>query len=87
MFRQNGQHGPGGLGDNIWSSMGHFGTSYGDYSPWNSTASDPPVIVDAQGKYYGRFVVLSRHSSFGHSERTKVPELVRVLAAIAAAKR
>lgn len=41
----------------ILNPYGNFGSAYSTYSPCNPYASDPPVIVDGTGKYYGRLTV------------------------------
>jgi hypothetical protein len=43
-------------GDNsIWNKYGSFGSKYSDESPWNKYASNPPVVVDNDGGFYGYF--------------------------------
>jgi len=37
----------------IWNRFSDHGSRFSDYSPWNRFASDPPVIVDADGAFYG----------------------------------
>ena len=39
----------------IWNKYGEFGGQYNDTSPFNKYASIPPVIVDADGNFYGYF--------------------------------
>ncbi len=41
----------------IFNSYSQFGGAYGEYSPCNAYSSDPPVIVDQQGNYYGRLTI------------------------------
>mgnify|MGYP000032600307 FL=1 len=41
----------------IWNEYGTYGSEYGSYSPWNEYASNPPVIVDKKGNFYGYFTV------------------------------
>ncbi len=41
----------------IWNEYGTYGNEYSSYSPWNEYASNPPVIVDKEGKFYGYFTV------------------------------
>lgn len=45
----------------IWNSLGQYGSPVSAYSACNQLASDPPVIVDAQGNYYGRLTVNQLH--------------------------
>lgn len=35
----------------------NYGSAYSSYSPFNSYASYPPVIVDEEGNFYGYFTV------------------------------
>lgn len=39
----------------IWNSYGTYGNPYNSYSPFNDNASNPPVLRDASGKFYGYF--------------------------------
>ena len=37
----------------IWNQYGTYGNEYGQYCPWNSYGTNPPVIVDKAGTFYG----------------------------------
>jgi hypothetical protein len=37
-----------------WSDVGEYGSSIGSYSACNDLSSDPPVLVDRRGNFYGR---------------------------------
>lgn len=39
----------------IWNEYGKYGGEYSRYSPFNQYASDPPVLRDSNGKFYGYF--------------------------------
>ena len=39
----------------IWNKYGTYGGSYSEYSPFNRFSQHPPVIVDADGNFYGYF--------------------------------
>lgn len=41
----------------IWNAYGTYGSEYNTLSPWNKYSSDPPVIVDKQGNFYGYFTL------------------------------
>ncbi|WP_181897644.1 hypothetical protein [Winogradskyella eximia] len=43
--------------NSIWNAYGTYGNEYNSYSPWNAYASDPPVVVDKDGNFYGYFTV------------------------------
>jgi hypothetical protein len=50
-----GQKGSEFSSNSIWNEFGHFGSSFSSESPWNAFASGGPVIVDRDGRFYGRF--------------------------------
>ncbi|WP_229296996.1 hypothetical protein [Herbaspirillum sp. CAH-3] len=66
-----GSYGSGYNSDSIWNSYGQYGSSYSSLSPWNSYASDPPVIVDRNGRFYG---YLTANAS--RPKRTEIKGLV-----------
>lgn len=39
----------------IWNKYGDFGGKYSNDSPFNKYASNPPVLVDREGNFYGYF--------------------------------
>lgn len=41
----------------IWNKYGNYGGAYSNTSPFNQYASDPPVIVDIEGNFYGYLTV------------------------------
>lgn len=41
--------------ESIWNSYGTYGNKYNSYSPFNEYASNPPVLRDKNGKFYGYF--------------------------------
>ena len=43
--------------NSIWNAYGTYGSKYNSYSPWNAYSSDPPVVVDKEGDFYGYFTV------------------------------
>ena len=57
VLNQYGEHGSAYQSDSIFNKYGDFGSRYSDYSPCNPYASDPPVIVDGSGNFYGRLTV------------------------------
>jgi hypothetical protein len=61
----------------LTNTYSQFGSEYSTYSACNPYASDPPVIVDSDGNFYGRLTV----NEF-HSERTHNEALLKLLAAI-----
>jgi len=53
----------------IWNHFSEFGSPYSNYSACNSYASDPPVIVDRNGAYYGRLTVNEYHPQRAAGEK------------------
>jgi hypothetical protein len=49
----------------ILNHYSEYGSPYSSYSACNPYASDPPVIVDSNGKYYGRLTKNAYHSEIG----------------------
>lgn len=39
----------------IWNKYGLYSGNYNDTSPFNKYASNPPVLVDGDGNFYGYF--------------------------------
>ncbi|MCG3150278.1 MAG: hypothetical protein PCFJNLEI_03759 [Verrucomicrobiae bacterium] len=48
----------------IWNWRNPYGDPTSQHSPWNPTATNPPVIFDLHGKRYGRFTINRQHSDF-----------------------
>lgn len=60
--------------ESIWNRFSDFGSEFSSDSPWNQFSSTAPIIVDADGGFYGHFTVNSYHS-----DRTLMPTLVNFL--------
>ena len=58
----------------IWNKYGDYGSKYSDKSPWNKYASNPPVIVDKDGGFYGYFA-----AGKYQNKRTKIESLAYML--------
>lgn len=43
--------------NSIWNEYGTYGSKYNTYSPWNQYSITPPIIVDADGNFYGYFTI------------------------------
>jgi hypothetical protein len=69
-----GTHGNKYNADSIWNPYGAYGSRYSQYSPWAPYASNPPVIVDANGNFYGYFTV-NRY----FAKRTTIAWIVAIL--------
>lgn len=55
IWNKYGDYGNKYNSDCIWNKYGNYGNKYSSYSPWNKYSSSSPVLVDAQGNYYGIF--------------------------------
>ena len=62
LFNSYGTYGSEYSGTSILNAYSEYGSLCGGYSACNPYASDPPVIVDGSGRYYGRFTVSSSRS-------------------------
>lgn len=68
-----GQYGSKYQTDSIWNKYSEYGSKYSAHSPWNKYASDPPVIVDEDGGFYGYFT-----ANKYHAKRTAIPPFVAI---------
>lgn len=57
LFNEFSSHGSSYGAASIFNAYGSFGSKYSSTSACNPYATDPPVIVDGSGKYYGRLTV------------------------------
>jgi hypothetical protein len=57
VFNTYGLHGSRYATDSIFNHYGEFGSRYSDYSACSRYASDPPVIIDRDGAFYGRLTI------------------------------
>ena len=74
IFNEYGKYGSVYSDTSIWNPYCIYGSPHSNYSPWNPYALDPPVIVDRQGNFYGRFTI-NRY----HPQRTQIPSIVDML--------
>jgi hypothetical protein len=61
ILNQYGTYGSKYSSTSIFNRYGEFGSKFSDHSPCNPYASDPPVIVDQNGEFYGRLTVNRYH--------------------------
>jgi hypothetical protein len=62
-----GKYGSKYSATSIWNAYGSYGGKYSQYSPFNTYTSSPPIIVDAQGEFYGYLtsnVYMSNRANF-----------------------
>lgn len=57
IWNEYGAYGSKYNSKSIWNEYGSYGSEYSGTSPFNPYASDPPVIVDKDGGFYGYFTV------------------------------
>lgn len=69
VLNQYGVHGSRYQAESIFNTYGDYGSRFSDFSACNPYASDPPVIVDGNGGFYGRLTVNSNHPQATRSER------------------
>tara|TARA_R110002049_G_scaffold83103_2_gene211225 strand:+ start:3179 stop:3532 length:354 start_codon:yes stop_codon:yes gene_type:complete len=74
VWNEYSQYGNEYNSNSIWNEYGTYGNEYGQYCPWNEYASDPPVIVDEKGNFYGYFT-----ANEYHSKRTEIEFFIFVL--------
>jgi len=61
VFNTYGSHGSQYQAASIFNAYGSFGSKYSTHSACNPYATDPPVIVDGNGNFYGRLTVNAYH--------------------------
>ncbi len=79
VFNQYGTHGSQFSSASILNQFTEAGSKYSNYGACNPYASDPPVIVDGAGQFYGRLTV-NRY----HGQRTGDAQLLAWLAGVCA---
>jgi len=57
VFNEFGSFGTAYGPQSIFNSYSEYGSTFSTYSPCNSYATDPPVVVDEEGTFYGRLTV------------------------------
>lgn len=60
-----GEHGSTYSSESIWNPYEDYGSHYSDLGACNAYSSNPPVIVDDKGNYYGRLTLNRYHSEIG----------------------
>jgi len=68
IWNEYGKYGSSYNSKSIWNEYGTFGSEYNINCPWNEYSSNPPVVVDNEGNFYGYFTVneyKSKRADFG----------------------
>lgn len=47
--------------NSIWNQFSQYGSDFSQYSPFNEFASNPPVVVDGDGNFYGYLTINETH--------------------------
>jgi hypothetical protein len=61
VFNAYGNYGSRYSSTSVWNHYSDFGSRYSDEGACNPYATDPPVIVDLDGNYYGRLTLNNYH--------------------------
>jgi len=69
VFNEYGNHGSRYSNESVWNHYSDVGSRYSDHGASNPYASDPPVIVDSEGKFYGRLTLNVYHQQIGAGVR------------------
>lgn len=68
IWNEYGTYGSSYNSNSIWNEYGTYGSEYNANSPWNSYGSNPPVIVDKDGGFYGYFTVNENNTKRAESK-------------------
>jgi len=74
VWNQFGEHGNPFNTNCIWNNFGPYGGEFSNDSPFNEFASNPPVIVDVKGNFYGYFT-----ANRFYKKRTTIEPLLKIL--------
>lgn len=69
VLNEYGTHGNAYGADSIWNHYSTYGSAYSSQGACNAYATDPPVIVDQDGNFYGRLTLNEYHSQIGIGRR------------------
>lgn len=62
VWNDYGDFGSNYSSSSIWNEYGDYGGKYSRSSPWNTYGTNPPVVVDKSGNFYGYFTCDRYHS-------------------------
>ncbi len=57
IWNEYGAYGNSYYSKSIWNKYGTYGNEYNSNSPWNAYGTNPPIVVDQEGDFYGYFTV------------------------------
>lgn len=62
IWSKSGEYGYAPFKDTtIWNNYSKYGGTYGDYSPFNRWAKNPPALFDSHGNFLGYLTVNEKH--------------------------
>jgi hypothetical protein len=65
VFNQYGTFGSRYSSTSILNHYSDYGSAYSNWGACNAYATDPPVIVDLDGNFYGRLTLNEYHAQIG----------------------
>jgi hypothetical protein len=65
VFNQYGTFGSRYSNTSVWNHYSDYGSAYSSWGACNPYATDPPVIVDLDGNFYGRLTLNEYHAQIG----------------------
>jgi len=65
VLNRYGTYGSSYSTSSIWNHYNEFGSAYSNFGACNQYATDPPVIVDSDGNFYGRLTLNQYHAQIG----------------------
>ncbi len=71
VFNEYGSYGSEYSTTSIFNEYGQYGGEYSSYSPCNEYASNPPVVVDQDGNFYGYLTINEYKSKVINNEKIK----------------
>lgn len=77
LFSKYGSFGSSYSATSIFNKYSEFGSPYSDYSACNKYATDPPVLVDRDGNFYGR-LTMNRYQGDAVSDEQTIAWLMGV---------
>lgn len=66
IWYEYGSYGSQYSSESIWNKYGTYGSSYSSESAFNEYASNPPVIVDSDGNFFG-YLTTNQYTSDGYT--------------------
>jgi len=68
IYNEYGHYGSPYSADSVFNQYGEYGSPSSDESACDPYANDPPVIVDQDGRFYGRLTLNAYHPQASNNE-------------------